>query len=115
MDKPISNTHKETIQNWIKRIFGYLFRNNILNEEEIHRLHDLHYSKKTFGIAYALLIDNQKNTVISGHNRYWQTPIGNYYICSQWWKDHDAEYHANIKDWLKKVLPNYSDLDLDRR
>ena len=107
--------NKESIQNWIKRIFAYLFSNNILNEEEIHRLHDLDYSKITFGVGHAMLVDSQKDTKISGHDRYWQTAIGGYYICSQWWKANDREYDLNIKRWLSKVMPDYISKGLARR
>lgn len=107
-----SNT--ETIQNWIKRIFTYLFNNNLVTSEELYRLHDIEYSKKTFGIGHAILVDRQKDTIISGHSRYWQTKIGDFYICSQWWKEKDNEYDQNIKIWLGKVLADYVDRDLDR-
>jgi hypothetical protein len=106
--------NKESIQNWIKRIFAYLFSNNILNEEEIHRLHDIEYSKRTFGIQHAMLVDKLSETTISGHGRYWKKPIGKFYICSQWWLENDAEYHSNIRQWLDKVLPNYIECGLDR-
>ncbi len=105
----------ETIQKWVQRVFYYLLSNKILSEEEIYRLHDIEYSKKTFGIAYPLFVDNQRNTIISGHGRYWQKPICGYYICSQWWVSKDSEYDSNIKSWLSKVLPNYVELGLGRK
>jgi hypothetical protein len=104
----------ESIQNWVKRIFAYLLNNKLLTFEEVIRLHDTEYSKKTFGVGHAILVDHQKDTIISGHGRYWQTPIGNYYICSQWWKEKDQEYNHNIIVWLSRVLPDYNERGLNR-
>ena len=107
--------NKEKIQDWVKRIFQYLLSNKLLTKEEICRLHDIEYSKKTFGVGHAMLVDTQKETIISGHGRYWQTPIGGYYICSQWWKANEQEYDINIRRWLGKVLPDYIHKGLGRR
>ena len=113
-DDPIIASN-ESIQNWIKRIFVYLFRNKILTEQEIYNLHDVEYSKRTFGIAYAMLVDRQSDTIISGHVRYWQKRIDRYYVCSQWWKPNDKKYDVNIRRWLNKVFPDYRKHGLDRR
>ena len=104
----------EKVQDWVKRILYYLFRERVLTEEEIYRMHDLDYSKRTFGISFPLLVDTERERKVSGHNRYWKKPIGKYYVCSEWWKDHDAEYTQNIYQWLHKVLPNYKELGLSR-
>ena len=109
------SAHTEKIQDWVKRIFRYLLNNKLLTNEEIYRLHDLDYSKRTFGVGHAMLVDSQKDTKISGHDRYWQTSIGGYYICSQWWKEKDQEYDLNIRQWLSKVMPEYTDNGLGRR
>ena len=77
-------------------------------------MHDIEYSKRTFGIQHAMLVDTEKETTISGYARYWKKPIGKFYICSQWWLENDAEYHSNIRQWLDKVLPNYIECGLDR-
>ena len=111
----VSSKHKETIQDWVKRIFRYLLSNHILTRQEIVSLHDKWYSKKTFDIAYAMFVDTLKETVVAGHNRYWKTPVCGYYICSQWWLDHEKEYYSNISQWLAKVLPDYIERGLDRR
>ena len=70
---------------------------------------------ESFGVGHAMLVDSQKDTKISGHDRYWQTSIGGYYICSQWWKEKDQEYDLNIRQWLSKVMPEYTDNGLGRR
>ena len=109
---PPSGTEK--IQDWVKRIFGYLSRNNVLSNEELHHLHDKDYCKQRFGIQFAMFVDTQRETIFSGRSRYWQKPIGKYYVCSQWWKEREKEYEANLIMWLNKVLPNYVELGLDR-
>ena len=105
---------KETIQNWVKRIFGYVFRHNLLSEKEIKCLHDKDYSKSTFDIQFALLVDRQNDTKPDGYNRYWQKPIEGYYVCSQWQLGKDLEYDMWIRRWLNRVLPDYIELGLDR-
>ena len=106
---------EETIQDWVKRIFAYLFSKNILKSLEISNLHDKQYSKTTFGIAYALLVDKQSDTIFGGRARYWQTPIGGYYICSQWWKQDHPLYEVKITRWLNKVFPEYLSHGLGRQ
>lgn len=108
------NTNTEKIQDWVKRIFRYLLSNKLLTKEEIYRLHDVEYSKKTFGVKHAMFVDTQNETIVSGHDRYWQTPIGGYYICSQWWKTSEQEYDFNIRRWLSKVVPDYINKGLGR-
>lgn len=112
---PPQPREEETIQDWVKRIFKYLLRNNILPAQIIASLHDEDYSKRTFGIMHPMFVDNQIRTVISGHSRYWQTPIEGYYICSQWWLGKDREYESKIRLWLDRVCPNYKERGLDRR
>ena len=109
-----TSKHNETIQKWVQRIFRFLLGNHILTQQEIVRLHDKWYSQKTFGVAYAMFTDSLKETVVSGHNRYWKNSICGYYICSQWWLDHEKEYYSNIKQWLDKVYPDYVKHGLDR-
>ena len=111
---PVPPVGRETIQKWVQRIFKYLINKDILSEQEIELLHNTDYSKRTFGIAYAMLVDTPKDTIFANHSRYWQTPIGKWYICSQWWVQKDMEYDANIRAWLHKVLPDYIDCGLDR-
>ena len=112
---PLPSIHKETIQDWVKRLFTYLLRNRLLTEWESERLHDLAYSKRTFGINHAMFVDRQSDTIISGHARYWQKPIGQYYVCSQWWKTSESLYEENIRRWLLRVLPDFQSRGLDRR
>ena len=105
----------EKVQDWVKRILFYLFNERVLTKEEIYCLHNLDYSKRTSGISFPLLVDTERERNVSGHSRYWKKPIWEYYVCSEWWKDHDAEYTQNINRWLSKVLPNYKALGLSRK
>lgn len=111
---PVLPKSKETIQEWVKRIFTYLFKNNILTEQEIIRLHDLNYSKRKFEILFPLLVDTLEETQIQGHNRYWRNKIGKYYICSQWQLHKDADYEFLIRQWLVNVFPDYQEYSLNR-
>ena len=113
--KQIKSINNETIQNWVKRIFKNMFEQNLLSNDEIYFLHDLEYSKRVFGINFPMLVDSQPKTIVSGHQRYWQKPIGLYYVCSQWWKENEKDYEEKIYRWLNRVLPNYTEHGLVRR
>lgn len=106
----IPNMYKRngrTIQDYVKYLLSKLYSENKLTVEEINRLHDLEYSKNTFGIYYALLVDNEKDIYDNaGHARYWiNYRLGEkYYICSQWWLQQEKEYEKNIYRWVDKIL-----------
>lgn len=36
-------------------------------------------------------------TEVNGYNRYWRDPFGDFYVCSQWWKQH---HHSNARALL---------------
>lgn len=112
---PLPLERKEPIQDWVKRIFRYLFARSLLTDLEIARLHDKKYSKETFDISFPMLVDSYKDIRVAGHARYWVDKIGGYYICSQWWKDYDAVYEFRIRRWLSRVLPDFKERVLDRR
>lgn len=106
----IPNMYKRngrTIQDYVKYLLSKLYSEKKLTMEEISRLHDIEYSKNTFGIYYALLVDNEKDIYDNtGHLRYWinYRLDEKYYICSQWWLQQEKEYEKNIYRWVYKVL-----------
>ena len=96
-----------TIQDWIKRVLSYLFGRRLVSQKEIDLLHDLDYSKETFGIAFPLLVDDYNDIFDNSENsRYWTTwkLLNRYYVCSQWWLQLSRSYERNIYAWIKKVL-----------
>lgn len=112
---PPSGVNNETIQEWVRRVFSYLFRNNVLSADILELLHDKDYSMWAFGIRYALIVDRQSETRFSGYSRYWQKQIGKYYMCSEWWKENERLHDAKIRLWLRKNVSNYVELGLERR
>ncbi len=100
----LSRDENEPVQDWIKRVLIYLVKNNLLTEVEIERLHDKEYSKDTFGIQFPLLCDDKNDTLISGNRRYWtKWTLGEYFVCSQWWKDKEDVYEELITKWINKI------------
>ena len=101
---PLYRDSKTTIQDFVKETLQVLFDNNLLNSEEIKRLQDKSYSQQNFGIQHPLLQKEWKNCVISGHSRYWNSnKIGDFYVCSQWWKEKTDLYDEKLSDWLKTL------------
>lgn len=97
----------ETIQNYVKRLLSKLYFDKVLTPDLIHRMNDLEYSKQIFGINYPLLATNSTDIYDStGHVRYWinYRLAGKYYVCSQWWKEHDQTYQENIYKWLDRII-----------
>lgn len=97
----------ETIQNYVKRLLSKLYFDSVLTPDLIQRMHGLEYSKQIFGINYPLLATNPTAIYDStGHVRYWLNYrlAGKYYVCSQWWKEHDKTYQENIYRWLDRLI-----------
>lgn len=77
---------------------------DLLDDAERDNLMDRHYCKNSLGLRIgnlALLRRTESGREISGHNRYWKDIYGGeFYVCSQWWKDHRV---ANAKGLLQFV------------
>lgn len=101
-DEDFKKRPTETVQDWLKRILMQLFRNNMLTEEEIDRLHNKEYSKKSTGMSLKLLFDTREESYIAGKYRAGKTPIGGYYICNQ--LTNTPYYENRIANWLNKIL-----------
>ena len=70
-------------------------------------LHDKDYSKRKFGIAYPLLVDDLEDVYdASGIARYWITwyLAGRYYMCSQWWLQNADNYEDKICAWCDRIV-----------
>lgn len=95
----------EAIQDWVKRLFSKLYAEGFLTDY-IFKLQDKEYCKQNFGIAYPLLENNDRKIKDScGHNRYWiERLVGEYFVCSQWWKDSSSLYEEKINSWLQQIL-----------
>ena len=51
-------------------------------------------------IGLPLLRRTELGTEVNGHNRYWRDSYGDFYVCSQWWKQH---HHSNARSLLAFV------------
>lgn len=95
----------ESVQEYVKKVFNNLYKNNILTEEILKELQDKEFCKKTFGLNFSLLEENNRKTIVSGHSRYYKNfKIGKYFLCSQWWKEKEFIYTKNIYSWIGKIL-----------
>lgn len=99
---PIYRSEKQSVQDFVKETLMTLFGKNILTNEEIILLQDKKYSTDSFNIQFPLLEKNyEKTTDNKGNSRYWtKFRINNFYVCSQWWKQHFHIYDRLIAQWL---------------
>ena len=97
----------ETIQDYVKRLLGWMYSNGKLTPELLQSMQQSEYSKKTFGIAYPLLTISSAEIYDSrGHARYWLhfKLGGRYYVCSQWWREKEDEYQQKLYAWAQRVV-----------
>ena len=97
----------EKIQDYVKRLLGWMHSNGKLTPELLQSMQQSEYSKKTFGIAYPLLTISSAEIYDSrGHARYWLhfKLGGRYYVCSQWWREKEDEYQQKLYAWAQRVV-----------
>ena len=97
----------EKTQDWVKRLFSWLYNKGYLTPDIIKLLHDKDYSKRKFDIAYPLLVDDLEDVYdASGIARYWITwyLAGRYYMCSQWWLQNADIYEDKICAWCDRIV-----------
>lgn len=98
---------EEKIQDYVKRLLGWMYSNGKLTPELLQSMQQSEYSKKTFGIAYPLLTISSAEIYDSrGHARYWLhfKLGGRYYVCSQWWREKEDEYQQKLYAWAQRVV-----------
>lgn len=64
----------------------------LLEEGDVSNLMDADYCKSVLGLnisKFALLRHREQGHMVQGHARYWKHLYADeFYVCSQWWKDH---------------------------
>jgi hypothetical protein len=104
---PLHKNENETTQNFVKKILRLFFNENFLPDTEIRNMLDRDYCRRTFGINYSILQND--NTRLrdgqKGTSRYWLNErFGNeYYACSQWWKTNEEIYKRKLSEWIKRI------------
>jgi hypothetical protein len=104
VEVPLCKKKNELTQDFVKRILRLFFNNDFIPDTEIRNMLEKDYCIKTFGIAFPI-IQNDPNKLLDrkGHSRYWKERIGNYYICSQWWKQKENMYRKKLSKWIMKI------------
>jgi hypothetical protein len=102
----LEKKENESFQDFVKKTINFLFSNLLIPEDEIVLLQTKEYSQKTFGIDFPLLEMNVNNITIQGHCRYWSSMKfgGQYYCCSQWWKQKFFIYEPLFSKWIKHIM-----------
>ncbi|MCL2043841.1 MAG: GIY-YIG nuclease family protein [Treponema sp.] len=101
---PLHKNENETTQDFIKRLLRLFFDKNLIPDIEINNMLNKDYCINVFGIPYPI-IQNDKTKLVDrkGHSRYWKEKIGNYYVCSQWWKQKEKIYKKYFYRWIMKI------------
>jgi hypothetical protein len=91
----------------IREAFDLFAEKQLLPENTIEHLQQSDFSKKTFGIAFPVLIDNEdKRFDEKGYARYYATPYKlngkEYYLCNQWFEKQKEDF---IK-WYNIIINN---------
>ena len=72
----------------------------LLGEADVSNLMDAGYCKDVLELNianFALLRRREMGHMVQGHARYWKhVYAGEYYVCSQWWKDHHCSNAAAL-------------------
>jgi hypothetical protein len=97
---------QESFQDFVKRTLRYMFDNDLIPQEEIELLQAKDYSMQVFGLNHALFeADSTKTRDAAGHSRYWSEPLyGDYYVCSQWWKQKMGVYEPRFAKWISRII-----------
>ncbi len=97
----------EKTQDWVKRLFTWLYDEGYLTPVVLTLLREKNYSKQTFGISLPLIVtDRRKTHDSSGVARYWQgfRLADCYYVCSQWELSKADEYERKICAWCDRLV-----------
>ena len=100
---------EESIQDYVKKVMRHLFSEKLLSESEVRKLQKKEYCKRTFNLQFPLLKNISEGYMgADGRPRYWakETFGGQYYVCSQWWKEKTPIYFEKIECWLKYLEEN---------
>lgn len=72
----------------------------LLGEKDLSNLMDAGYCKDVLELNianFALIRRREQGHMIQGHARYWKhVYAGEFYVCSQWWKDHHRSNAAAL-------------------
>lgn len=88
-----------------KQLIEYMFKNELLNENDIFNLKDKEYSHSKTGCAFPIIVEKKEDTFDSlGRTRYYHDPIKykgkEYYICREWYES-DRKY---LVPWIKEII-----------
>ena len=79
---------------------------SLLDEREKRNLMDRDYCKRFVGLQISnlpLLRRVENGTVVSGRPRYYRNPYGEFFVCSQWWKDRHTDNARSLLRYVTKI------------
>ena len=80
----------------------------LLDEREKRNLMDRDYCKRFVGLQISnlpLLRRVENGTIVSGRTRYYRNPYGEFFVCSQWGKDHHTDNARSLLKFVTKLAP----------
>ena len=102
---PLYKEKYETTQDFVKKLMKLLYKNNFIPDNEIKNLLNKDYCNETFDVPFPIFQNDPKMLLDrKGHSRYWSNKvIGDFYICSQWWKQKEKIYDEKLAKWILKI------------
>ena len=93
------------IQSLVKALMRTLLvaRPTLLSDGAKRDLQDNEYCKSKLGLQignFGLIRRIESGRIINGHGRYWADRYGDFYVCSQWWKQHHCANAESILAWV---------------
>ena len=80
----------------------------LLGERQVADLMDAEYCKNVLGLSLsnlALLRYRDQGRMIQRRARYWRRVYaGEFYVCSQWWKDHHQDNARALSRFVSKLV-----------
>ena len=79
----------------------------LLSEAEKRDLQDNEHCKNRLGLQignFSLIRRIESGPEFNGHRRYWADRYGDFYVCSQWWKQHHCANAQNLLAFVEDLI-----------
>ena len=79
----------------------------LLSDAEKSNLQNNEYCKRGLGLRignFGLIRRVELGGIINGHGRYWADRYGDFYVCSQWWKQHHCANAKSLLAWVEDLI-----------
>ena len=110
-----SNSARGKLQPLVQSLMKTLLEDypTLLDDTDIRNLLKRDYCKSNLGLQignHALLCRVEDGRMVNGHSRYWaKLYAGEFYVCSQWWKDHHVDNARSLLRFVEGLIGRMPD------